>query len=199
MLLSGGVTTKQAVIGTIIVFVVATIYVLIRDKVNHGKAQTGEDRAALWGILERAVPEIGSYTRAYGCWEWTTYQGKRRTTQYWYYGLAFNADRLWVIPLSCEGGDISYSSPYCIEKKDVGIVNSKKGNCWVELYDRNCNEILSLTVFEENLNDDRYHPLNIVQAEEAKAFLQWKEQWMDEVNSANGVTASGKMKKPLKK
>lgn len=199
MLLSGEVTTKQAVIGTVLLIVIIFIYVVIREKLNRKKAQTGEDKEALWNILERAVPDIGSYTRAYGCWEWSTYQGKRKTTEYWYYGLAFNGQRLWVVPLSCEGGDMSYSKGFCIEKADVGVVNSKKGGVWVEFYDRSCNEMLSLTVFEENLNDDRFHPVNIIQEEEAKEFLRWKDQWMEEINRANGVVASEKMKRPLKR
>lgn len=193
-----GLTVPQ-IIGIVVVFIVVVfIYVTIKDKINRKKAQSGEDREHVWNILQSSVPQIEKYTRAYGCWEWSTYQGKKTTTTYWYYGLAFNQDRIYVVPLSCEGGDVSYSNAYCIEKSDVAIVNSKKGEQWVELYDRGQQEVLSVSVFPENLNDDKYHPVNIIQPDEARAFIEWKDKWMDEVNTANHVQVTGKMKKPVK-
>ncbi len=102
------------------------------------------------------------------------------------------------MPLSCEGGDISYSNAFCIEKKDVAIVNSKKGTAWVELYDMHQKELLSVSVLPENLNDDKFHPVNIIQSDEARAFEAWKDAWMDEINTANNVEVTGKMKKPVK-
>lgn len=180
------------------IYVVVYIFVVIRDKINRKKAETGEDRQQVWGILEKSVPEIAKYTRAYACWEWSTYEYKKTITKYWHYGIAFNDERICIVPLSCEGGDISYSGGFRIEKSDVGIVNSKKGKNWVELYDRNQVEMISLMIFPENLNDDRFHPVNIIQKEEEAAFIQWKDRWMDEVNGANGVEVTGKMKKPVK-
>ncbi|MCI8945463.1 MAG: hypothetical protein HFI91_00175 [Lachnospiraceae bacterium] len=193
-----GLTVPQMIGITVGLFVIIFIYVIIKDKINRKKAQGGGDRDTVWNILQNSIPEIGQYTRAYGCWEWSTYQGKKTTTTYWYYGVAFNNDRLFVVPLSCEGGDISYSDAYCIEKKDVAIVNSKKGAQWVELYDMHQKELLSISVFPENLNDDKYHPVNIIQPEEAQAFIRWKDTWMDEINRANHVEVTGKMKKPVK-
>ncbi len=57
----------------------------------------------------------------------------------------------------------------------------------MELYDRSQKELLSVSVFPENLNDDKYHPVNIMQPDEARAFVEWKDKWMDEVNTANHV------------
>lgn len=69
---------------------------------------------------------------------------------------------------------------------------------WAEFYDKNLNEIISLSVFGENLKDDKYHPLNILQEEEAKKFAARKDTWMEAVNAANGIEVTGKMKKPVK-
>lgn len=182
-----------------IMVVIATVYVLIRDKINKKKASTGEDRAALWNILQKAVPDAQNYTKAYACWEWTTYQGKTRKTTYWYYGVAFNSEQIFIVPLSCAGGDISYSEAFCIRKADLGMMNSKPDAAWAEFYDKNFNEIISLSVFGENLKDDKYHPLNIMQEEEAKKFVAWKDNWMASVNATNGVEVTGKMKKPVKR
>lgn len=195
---NNNVSTKEAIIGVVIMVVIATVYVLIRDKINKKKAGTGEDRANLWGILQKAVPDAQNYTKAYACWEWSTYQGKTKKTTYWYYGIAFNSEQIFIVPLSCAGGDISYSQSYCIRKADLGMVNSKQGAAWVELYDKNLNEMISLSVFGENLRDDKYHPVNIIQEEEAKQFVAWKDSWMESVNAANGIEVTGKMKKPVK-
>lgn len=196
---ANNVSTKEAIIGIIVLVVIATVYVLIRDKINKKKASTGEDRETLQRILQKAVPDAQNYTKAYACWEWSTYQGKTKKTTYWYYGVAFNSERIFIVPLSCEGGDMSYSETYCIQKTDLGMVNSKKDAAWAEFYDKNGNEMISLTVFGENLRDDKYHPVNIIQEEEAKKFVAWKDSWMESVNAANGVEVTGKMKKPVKR
>lgn len=196
---TNNVSAKEAIIGTVIMVVIATVFVLIRDKINKKKASTGEDREALWNILQKAVPDAQNYTKAYACWEWTVYQGKTRKTTYWYYGIAFNSEQIFIVPISCADGDISYSEAFCIRKSDLGMVNSKSDAAWAELYDKNFNEIISLSVFGENLKDDKYHPLNIIQEEEAKKFVAWKDNWMASVNAANGVEVTGKMKKPVKR
>lgn len=191
-------TSTYIIIGVIAVIVV-TIYVVLQGNANKKKAMSGEDKAAVIAVMNKIIPEGDTCTIAYATWEWQTFQGKSTTTQYWYYGIGFNNERIYIVPLSYAGGDISYHNPVVLEKKDIGIVNSKKDAVWVELYDKNQQEIISLMTFAENLNDDKYHPVNILQDEEHKAFIAWKNAWMDEVNAANGVTVTGKMKKPIKK
>lgn len=194
-----GLTIPQIVTICVVFFVVVFIFVIIRDKINRKKAGTGEDKETVWNILQKTVPDPENYTKAYACWQWETYQTRKTTTTYWYYAIAFNKERLYIVPLSCEAGDISYSDSYCINKEDLGIVNTKKGTSWVELYDKNQKEIVSLSVFGENLRDNKYHPVNIIQPEAEQAFIEWKDGWMDEVNAANNVTVTGKMKKPVKR
>ncbi len=196
---TSSLSTKETIIGIVIFVVIATVYVLIRDKINKKKASTGEDKDAVRNILQKAVPDVQNYTKAYACWEWSTYQGKRKTTTYWYYGIAFNSDCIYIVPLSCAAGDVSYSNAYAITKAELGMINSKKDAPWAEFYDKSGREILSISVFGENLRDDKYHPLNIMQEEEAKKFAAWKDSWMDAVNAANGVEVTGKMKKPVKR
>ena len=196
---ASNISTKETIIGVIVMVVIVTIYVLIRDKINKKKASTGEDREAVWNIIQKAVPDAQNYTKAYACWEWSVYQGKRKTTTYWYYGVAFNSESIYIVPLSCEAGDISYSNAYKLTKADLGMINSKKDAVWAEFYDKKGNEILSVSVLGENLRDDKYHPVNIIQDEEAKKFAAWKDNWMESVNAANGIEVSGKMKKPVKR
>ena len=60
---TNNVSAKEAIIGTVIMVVIATVFVLIRDKINKKKASTGEDREALWNILQKAVPDVQNYTK----------------------------------------------------------------------------------------------------------------------------------------
>lgn len=199
LLAENGLTTWQIVVCFVVVVAIVFIFVLIKDKINKKKASTGEDRERVWGILKKVLPEAEDTTMAYACWEWTTYSGRTRTTTYWYYGVAFNEDNLYIAPLSCKSGNVESSTSYVIKKDDLGMINSKQGANWIELYDKNGKEIVSLSVFAENLKDDKYHPFNLLQKEEADKFVAWKDKWMEAVNAANGVEVTGKMKKPLKK
>lgn len=199
MLLSGDFTWQQIALGWGVLIVIACIWVAISNKIGRKKAETGEDRETIWNILQKAVPDIEKYTRAYATWEWSTYQGKRKTTDYWYYGIAFNDQEICFVPLSFAGGDASYSQPFRITKDQVGIVNSKEDVNWVELYDKNRQEMVSIMVSKENLKFGKFEPVNIFQEEEANAFMSWKNKWMNDINAANGVEATGKMKKPVKK
>lgn len=179
--------------------VAVAVYVVMKEKANDKKALSGEDKKALTRVMNKITPPEESCTVAYATWEWTTFQGKSKTTQYWYYGIAFNSERIYIAPLSYDGGDISYKNPFILEKEDIGMVNSRPGEIWVELYDKNQQEIISLMTVPENLNDDRFHPVNILQEEEHKAFIAWKDAWMEEINAANDVIVTGKVKKPIKK
>lgn len=199
LLMTENLTVPQMIAITVVAVVLVTIYVVVKDKINKKKAGTGEDQQAVLGILRNEVPDLGNYTTAYAKWQWETYQGNRTTTTYWYFAVAFNKERIHIVPLSFDKGSISHSAPYYLEKEDLGLINSKKGANWIEFYDKGQKEIVSLMVEGENLHDDKFHPVNIIQPDAEKAFIEWKDAWMDEVNDANQVTVTGKMKKPLKK
>ena len=65
------------------------------------------------------------------------------------------------------------------------------------LYDKNQEEILTLEVKAENTKSDRFHPVNIIQKEEAADFSRLVDNWLDDVNGRNGVTVSGRYGKPF--
>ena len=79
---------------------------------------------------------------------------------------------------------MSHSDVYCIHKDELGLINADKKSSWMELYNKQNECILSLMVVESNTKDDKYHPVNIQQPDEAKAFMEWRDRWMDEVNTA---------------
>ena len=74
-----------------------------------------------------------------------------------------------------------------------------KNNGVLTLYDKDRKELFTLFVVESNTKDDKYHPVNIQQKEEAEAFAQFSRALMEEVNAANGVTDLKAAKKEARK
>ena len=75
----------------------------------------------------------------------------------------------------------------------------KQNNGVLTLYDKDRKELFTLFVVESNTKDDKYHPVNIQQKEEAEAFAQFSRALMEEVNAANGVTDLKAAKKEARK
>ncbi len=199
VLLTGEIKTWQVIVCVVAVFAVATVYVLIHDHKNTKLANTGEDKNRLKEILRGVVPDLENYTSAYASWQITKYYGKRSETTYWYYGIAFNDDRIHVVQLENTTGQIRGANSFVVEKSRLGMVNSKPGLNWMSLYDEDGDEIVTLMVVKENLKDDSFHPVNIIQGEEAEAFQALVTKWLEDVNTAKGVTVTGKYGAPLKK
>lgn len=189
---------KEIVIAVVFIAIIAA-YVLIKGHFNEKKGVDSEEKKDIEALIQKITPVGEKITAAYATWQWTTWQGKASTTTYWYYAIGFNDDAIYVAPLSFAGGDMSHSDSYCIKKEELGIVNADKTGTWVELYDKSQKIIVSLMVMASNTRDDKYHPVNIQQAEAAQAFKEWSAKWLEEVNGANGVTATGKIGKPVKK
>lgn len=194
--------TEYIIIG-VIVFVVIFIVVYIRESINEKKGVDSEDMHAIRDIVARLVPDAGSYTVAYADFETSQYGGGGRTitttTRYWYYAVAFKPGVIHIIPLSFDGGDMSYGEPICLTKENLGMVNGKEGYVWASFYDLEQKEIVSIKVGAYNTKSDKYHPVNIQQKAESEAFASFIKGFMEEVNGYRQVTVSGKYGKPLKK
>lgn len=67
------------------------------------------------------------------------------------------------------------------------------------LYDKDRKQLMTLFVVASNTKDDKYHPVNIQQKEEAESFQQYAQALMQEVNAANGITDIKAAKKEAKK
>lgn len=174
------------------------VYVLIREKINLRRASTGKDKNRIAGIFKQLLPDTwGNYKLVYACWEKSDYQPGKTVTHYWSYAIAFTWVGIYVVPLLCEDGEIRYKESFYIDKESLGMVNGKKGKGWMTLYDKNQEEILTLEVKAENTKSDRFHPVNIVQKEEAADFSRLVDNWLDDVNGRNGVTVSGRYGKPF--
>ena len=84
-----------------------------------------------------------------------------------------------------------------IGKEDLGMAEAKNG--LLTLFDKNQKELFTLFVVASNTKDDKYHPVNIQQKEEAEAFAQFAQALMQEVNTANGITDIKAAKKAARK
>lgn len=196
ILLSGD---KSAIIIGVLVIAAIVVYVLVREKLNKNKANTGEDKRRVREILQETVSDMENYTPAYASWQITKYYGKRSETSYWYYAIAYNDDRMHVVQLDNSTGTIRGANSFTVEKSRVGMVNSFQGANWATFYDEDGEEIVTLMVEKENLRDDSFHPVNIIQPEEAAAFQAFVKKWMEDINTAKGITVTGKYGKPVKK
>lgn len=188
------------VVFLVIVFVIAYIKACIDEK----KGIDSEEKQQIKDIVARVVPDAETFTSAYARWQETRYTGGGRTsinttTRYWYYAIAFKTGMIYVIPLSFDGGDISYGEPTCFTKENLGMVNTKPGDNWATFYDLEQKSLLTLAVYPSNLKGDKYEPVNIQQREEYQAFVDFLKEFMAEVNGYHQVTVTGKIGKPIKK
>ncbi|MBD5457795.1 MAG: hypothetical protein HDR27_04390 [Lachnospiraceae bacterium] len=181
--------TTYIVIG-VVALVVLFIIVWVKMSIDEKKGENSEEKQKVKNIVKKVVPNGESYTAAYGTRETLALGGGGRTitttTSYWYYAVAFKPGDLYLVPLSFDGGDISYGEPVHYGKNDLGMAEAKDG--YLTLFDKERKEIMTLFVVASNTKDDKYHPVNIQQKEEAEAFGQFARSLMQEVNAANGIT-----------
>ena len=192
--------TQYIIIGGI-ALVVLFVAVYIKMTIDEKKGANSEEKQKIHEIVKKVVPNGASYPAAYGTREELTLGGGGRTvtttTSYWYYAVAFKPGDLYLVPLSFDGGDMSYSEPIHLGKDDLGMVEAKNG--YVTLYDKDRKQLMTLFVVASNTKDDKYHPVNIQQKEEAESFQQYAQALMQEVNAANGITDIKAAKKEAKK
>lgn len=191
--------TIYIIVGVVAVILFAVVYVNMT--INEKKGENSEEKQKIKDIVKKTVPNGETYTAAYGTREEYSFGGGGRrvtsTTKYWYYGVAFKPGDLYLVPLSFDGGDISYSEPIHLEKDGLGMAECRNG--LLTLYSKDRKEPMNLFVVASNTKDDKYHPVNIQQKEEAEAFMQFAESFTQDINAANGITDIKAAKKAARK
>lgn len=181
--------TNYIIIG-VIAIVVLFVIVYIKMTIDEKKGADSPEKQKIQNIVKQTVPNSETYTIAYGTREEYSFGGGGRTvtstTKYWYYGVAFKMDDLYLVPLSFDGGTISSSQPIHIAKNDLGMAKFKNG--LLTMYGKDRKEFMNLFVTASNTKDDKYHPVNIQQKEEAESFAQFAESFARDINAANGIT-----------
>ena len=186
------------IIYIVIFFVVAFIILYIRECINEKKGLDSEEKQQINDIIRRVVPNAEDFTPAYARWQVTNYTsgGQRKITRYWYYAIAFKTGMIYVVPLSFDGGDISYGEPMCFTKENLGMIDS---HLWATFYDLEKKEILTLAIYPSNTKGDKYEPVNIQQKEAVEAFQIFIKEFMAEVNTYHNIPVKEKNGRPLKK
>ena len=193
--------SKYIIIGVIAVVVLFVIF-YIKETINEKKGQDSEEKHTIKGIVSK-VTKDSSYESIYASWEDFSIGGGGRTvtttTDYTYYAVGFKTGSIYVIPLSFDGGDISYGEAMKFDKENVGMVNAKPGKNWIEIYNLDKNLEVRLMVGPSETKQDKYHPVNIQQKDEYEAFCQFIIEFMEDVNAYHNVEVTGKIGNPLPK
>lgn len=193
---NGLTSTGYGAIAFAVIAVIVVIAMYIPNILNKKK---GMDSPAKKRV-EEIVKEISagdSVTPAYASWmtsESRAFEGKR-ITRFWYYAVGFNKDRIYIAPLTISGKNgenINYKNAFRVERSQLGLVNGKKNGKWMELYDKEMKKICTLKVEAVNTKDSLGNAqFNLTQPEAEKAWQEHVNLWLDLVNSANGVQATG--------
>lgn len=193
--------SKYIIIGVVALVVLFVIF-YIKETINERKGKDSEEKQKVKDIVQKVTGD-SNYKSIYATWEdFSIGGGGRRVTTtniYSYYAVGFKPGSLYVIPLSFDGGDISYGEALNFNKDNVGMVNAKEGKNWIEIYDLDQKIVVKLMVGPSETKEDKYHPVNIQQKEEYEEFCTFIGEFMKEVNEFRKVEVTGKIGKPLRK
>ncbi len=205
--------TLYAILIVAVIGLAIFIYIQLRERKNKALAETGADKAHLKQVVEKLLPGEMGYRTLYGHWEDVQHMGRTTRTTYYSYALAFDAERLWIAPLKFQQGSILPAQPVLVTREDLGradtdVTTAKDGGIRrinVVLYDKSGKEIVRFNADAENLREDRFHHVNILQEEECGHFARFMntlsgqvlqenqdlvERMKAEANAGSGKTAT---------
>lgn len=176
-----------------VLFVIIFIYIQLRESMNRKKAETGEDKARLRKAVDRVLNGEYGYRVAYAHWEKVEHMGRRTRTTYYTYALAFDASRLWIMPLRYEKGEVVPAEPLLLTSQMLGIAKmdasvDKSGSLRrvsISLHDKDGKEFLTCYVDAVNLREDRFHHFNLLQPEECEQFQSFMATFAAQVTQQN--------------
>lgn len=166
----------------VVIGVVIFIYEQVKEKKNKQLTENGEDMRRLKEAVATVLPDQTGYEVVYGHWEKVEYYGRSRRTTYYSYALAFDAERMWMIPLGFEKDKILPARPVLITKESLGMAtvtpheDKKTGELKgvsLVLRDKDGKSPVNLDVDVLNLRSDAYHHMNIAQPQEAESFRRF--------------------------
>lgn len=172
---------RTKIIAVVVFIAVALVVFLIREAVNTKKGQSGEDMAKVRQVVERLLPDSGSYTAAYATYMTSTAVGNHVTKYYYHYAIAFKPGALFVAPIKYNGGEVSYQDEgMLLTKENLGRLKRTGDAC--TFFDREGRELCSFCVYTSNTRQDKYQPFNIQQRAEAEAYKTFLKDLISQVN-----------------
>ena len=183
----------QAVWLVVAIVAVFAIYTLLRRQKNLAALQTGEDMEKLKEAIRKVLPGESGYKVAYAHYERSESYGRRTTTYYYSYGIAFDAARMFIVPLKFEKDQILPQQPALITSENIGVAEIrevKKQDQLKEVYmtirNKDGQNPVEFYVTAQNLKSDRFHHFNILQQEECEAFAHFAGTLAQKVTAENG-------------
>ena len=147
----------------------------------------------LKAAVRKVLPNESGYKVVFAHYERSESYGRRTTTYYYSYGIAFDATRMFIIPLKFEKGQILPQQPALLTSENIGVAEvseTRKQDQLKEVYmtirNKNGENPLEFYVTARNLQSDRFHHFNILQQEECEAFARFAGTLAQTVTSENG-------------
>lgn len=174
------------VVGT---FVFIPIYGYVCHLISKKKMESGVDKRKLQRVLCDIVPAGEDYTVAYASWYRIDYPkfGRHYTTNYWYYAIGFNDNRIYIVPLMLEDGEIYYMNYSYVDKSMVAKIECDVAGGKMRLFDRNGQELAHLQVDEKNNSSHGNGNINLYQEAEARAFKDLITKWKAEITLGGSI------------
>lgn len=151
----------------------------VKNSRNHKAAQSGTDKANLRSAAAPLLKELGADHLLYAHWEEREHFGRGFRTTFYRYGLTFQDQTLYVLPLKVnkrtreiQPGQVIPLTPSALGK--IGVRTKEANGALRQLalhfYDKEGRTLLQLTVDAQTLRKNRWYPLNILQQEECEAL-----------------------------
>lgn len=176
----------------IAILVVWVVYSIVRRRRNLSAAQEGTDMARLKEIVAKALPNESGYQVICARYERSTHSGRTTTIYHYTYAVAFDAIRMWVIPLGFEKDNIRFQTPILITGAELGLVavtekrkQAQLSRINVKLRDKEGDSPLEFYADAQFLEIDRFHHFNISQQEVLERFADFIRSFAQKVNSEN--------------
>ena len=169
--------TIYGILALVVIGAAIFAYMQLKERKNKALAETGQDKAHLKQVVEKLLPNEIGCRALYGHWEDVQHMGRTTRTTYYSYAVAFDAERLWVAPLKFQQGSILPAQPVLITREDLGradtdVTTAKDGG-------------IRFNADAENLREDRFHHVNILQEEECGHFARFMETLSGQVLQEN--------------
>lgn len=173
------VINEHPVLLFVILVAVVAIVIWIKSRIDEKKGINSPEKQRVKEILQKVMQEQEDYDEYIPIYAYRR-QKYGRIVESWYYAIALTESRMYEVPLIFGNKEIGHSKVGVISKESLSKIDTgKPGDALQHLkfYDQNKDVIFEVTVEEKNTKFDKTYPVNIMQIEEARAFVERIRQW----------------------
>lgn len=177
------VIDNHPVLSFVILVAVIAIIIWIKSRIDEKKGINSPEKQRVKEILQKIMQEQEDYDEYIPIYAYRR-QKYGRIVESWYYAIALTESRMYAVPLIFGNKEIGHSKVGVISKESLSKIDTgKPGDALQHLkfYDQNKDVIFEVTVEEKNTKFDKTYLVNIMQIEEARAFVERIRQWQRQV------------------